>query len=100
MDNYKPKEWVQLMGINKSKFEDDQYYASISEDDMKALFEAVNSGQIKKTQYGYELKGWVNTNSKTGAKFISLKWEKIASEKPNPASGPDATIELAQDVPF
>mgnify|MGYP007073396088 FL=1 len=46
MDNYEPKEWVQLTSINKSKFDDDQYYASISEDGMKELFEAVNSGQI------------------------------------------------------
>ena len=59
MDKHEPKEWVQLTGINKSKFDDDQYYASISEDDMNELLEAVNSGQIGKNKYGYELTGWL-----------------------------------------
>ena len=98
MDKYEKKEWVQLAGINKSKFDDDQYYASIKEEDMKALFEAVNSGQIGKSEYGYDLKGWLNTNSKTGAKFISLKWERVASEKPDAV--PHETKDDFSDVPF
>ena len=103
MDKYEKKEWVQLTGINKSKFDDDQYYASISEDDMKERFEAVNSGQIGKNKYGYELKGWLNTNNKTGAKFISLKWERVASEKPDsekPDGVPRETPVDNTDIPF
>ena len=103
MDKYEPKEWVQLTSINKSKFDDDQYYASISEDGMKELFEAVNSGQIGKNKYGYELKGWLNTNSKTGAKFISLKWERVASKKPDDENADDVPRETKEDysdIPF
>ena len=35
MDKYEPKEWVQLTGINKSKFEDDQFRL---DDDAAAAF--------------------------------------------------------------
>ena len=92
----KPKgELVDLLSVNKSKFAEDRYYASIKKDDLIKLVDAVTNDTAQENDYGIEIQGWLNTNSNTGERFIKLKWTQLPEkEKPKPTAVSD------EDIPF
>lgn len=96
-------ELVDLLAVNKSKFAEDRYYASIKKDDLIKLVDAVTNDTAKETDYGVEIQGFLNTNSKTGEKFIKLKWTQLPErDKPKGTwteeSKPTAVAD--EDIPF
>lgn len=96
-----------LLSVNKSKYDDNQYYAGIKPEVVSALAEALKLGQVKLNKYGdVEIKGYKNQNKETGATFISLKWIRPdAGQTPvksDAAKSDFAKIDesFAEDIPF
>lgn len=88
-----------LLSLNKSTYKDDQYYASIKPETVKALAEALNAGQVKLNKNGnVAISGFLNTPEDGGERYISLKWVREASQKPNDV--PRETPVDNTDVPF
>jgi len=95
-----------LLAVNKSKYDDNQYYAGIKPEVVSALAEALKLGQVKLNKYGdVEIKGYKNQNKETGATFISLKWIRPdAGQAPVNSYSPDkpdlSKVDLEEDIPF